>query len=141
MNFFIAITVITLLVKFYGEPLSREFRELRSQIRGGRHICVPPRWRALGEQWRCPKCEQVWERDSGFWFYNPSNKEEKMVRFSWNALLCEDCWYKREPRRDPVRVVGDTWGQCSMCGNGTPSGIYVRMNPEDQNFPQEEAYA
>jgi hypothetical protein len=48
---------------------------------------------------------------------------------SWNHLLCEPCWKKREPERVPVRVRLAPENPCCECGKATASGTYVRQNP------------
>jgi hypothetical protein len=48
---------------------------------------------------------------------------------NWTHLICENCWRKREPKREPVRLINAEEEKCCFCGSLTKSGIYVRENP------------
>ena len=79
MSLIVAVSVITIMWRVFGASVTQEYRELRASRRGRRHVCCPPRWRALGEEWKCLKCEQVWERDRGFWIYHPPKGDQKVL--------------------------------------------------------------
>ena len=44
----------------------------------------------------------------------------------WNHSVCDQCFEKRQPGREPVRVVSI----CCDCGVQHRSGIYVRGDPK-----------
>jgi hypothetical protein len=54
----------------------------------------------------------------------------------WNHSICEDCWDKRNPGREPVRVRLEKLEDmnainevCCFCGDKHSSDIYVREDP------------
>lgn len=47
----------------------------------------------------------------------------------WNHSICDRCWEKKEPNREPVRVVDAERELCCYCGFSHKSGIYVRADP------------
>jgi hypothetical protein len=49
----------------------------------------------------------------------------------WNHLICDDCWEKRDPGREPHRIIGAKTDSCCFCGNPTLSSIWVRHDPKD----------
>jgi len=53
---------------------------------------------------------------------------------SFNHAICDDCWGKREPKRDPVRIKDFKCMSCCFCGDPTVSGIYVRNDPKDEKL-------
>jgi hypothetical protein len=48
---------------------------------------------------------------------------------SWMHRICEACWRKREPEREPIRVREHPPEPCCFCGANTTAGIYVREAP------------
>lgn len=62
------------------------------------------------------------------------------ARVRWTQAICERCWLRRHPRRQPVRLADreEVLEQCSFCGEPTFAGIYVRDDPETVPFPQFE---
>ena len=45
----------------------------------------------------------------------------------WRTVpICEHCWRKQEPMREPVRFLQPDNERCYSCGSETLSGIYVR---------------
>jgi len=58
-------------------------------------------------------------------------------RLSWTQPSCDDCWYLRNPGRDPQRINEPyrALDVCCYCGNHTESGIYVRTDPSAVPFP------
>lgn len=63
---------------------------------------------------------------------NPENWSGYKV--SWNAPICEHCWWKRNGERRPVRVKKAPAEVCTDCGEATRSGIYHRLNPDKQTY-------
>jgi len=61
------------------------------------------------------------------------------MSLSWRAALCERCWEREYPGVSPVRLKQPDWEQCALCGEGTMSGIYVRLDPAEQSYPKEKA--
>jgi len=56
---------------------------------------------------------------------------------NWTQPVCDECWWKANPQRVPVRVIiGDT-ERCCRCGVETNGGIYIRVDPATVAFPQE----
>jgi hypothetical protein len=47
---------------------------------------------------------------------------------SWTHNICRACWEKRNPGREPVRVLEPPTIEvaCCFCGEPTPASIYVR---------------
>ena len=41
-------------------------------------------------------------------------------------VICDACWSRREPDREPVRFRDPAEATCCFCGTATESGIYVR---------------
>lgn len=52
----------------------------------------------------------------------------------WNHLICDDCWEKQNPNREPRRIKDLNSQHCCFCGNPTLSGIWVRNNPKDEKL-------
>ncbi len=52
---------------------------------------------------------------------------------NWNHAVCDACWEKKVPGRDPVRIVEATKEVCCLCGADTQSGIWVRANPANMS--------
>lgn len=57
---------------------------------------------------------------------------------AWTHLLCDVCWKRDNPDREPIRVKAEPgtadeytfWvGPCCQCGGFTGSGIFVRKDP------------
>lgn len=48
---------------------------------------------------------------------------------NWTHAICDDCYAKREPGREPVRLVNRELEHCCFCGDQTLSGIYYRHAP------------
>lgn len=62
---------------------------------------------------------------------------------NWNQPCCDACWIAytlqhEMPGREPVRLRQPMHEQCCFCGEGTLSGIYVRVDPRTVAYPQEE---
>lgn len=59
---------------------------------------------------------------------------------SWTQAICDGCWQKRYPAREPSRIVEPFREAevCSYCGHDTTSGIYVREDPATVPYPQEK---
>lgn len=49
--------------------------------------------------------------------------------------ICSSCYSRREPERDPVRVLADELEICCDCGSQTTDGIYARLNPNEVKTP------
>lgn len=49
----------------------------------------------------------------------------------WNHSICEDCWKKKNPDREPSRLVDAVTEVCCYCMNFHKSGILVRDNPDN----------
>lgn len=49
----------------------------------------------------------------------------------WTHAICDECWKKREPDREPHRFVPEArvLEGCCFCLEPTRSGIYVREDP------------
>lgn len=45
-------------------------------------------------------------------------------------LVCEGCWFERNPGREPVWVVDGASLDCIACETPTYRGAYVRMRLE-----------
>lgn len=68
---------------------------------------------------------------------------------NWNQPVCESCWIERNSEweetksgdqmlvaiRQPVMVTDRRLEQCCHCGGPTIVGIYVRIDPDDVNYP------
>lgn len=48
----------------------------------------------------------------------------------WDHAICDGCWKKREPGRDPVRLKLMQCETCCFCGSPTVDGIFVREDPQ-----------
>ena len=61
-------------------------------------------------------------------------------RLSWTHGICDFCWEKRFPDKEPHRMSPELREveRCCDCGNSTVSGVYVRLNPITVRFPREE---
>lgn len=44
-----------------------------------------------------------------------------------NVTVCDECWERRNPGREPVRLVDPKRDVCAFCEKWTESGIRVRM--------------
>lgn len=53
----------------------------------------------------------------------------------WTAAICTDCWVRANPDRQPTRLKEPYVERCHNCGRFTTSGIYIRLNPAEQNYP------
>ena len=53
------------------------------------------------------------------------------MKMTWTQPICDTCWVKREPDRNPVRVKEPEGPieMCAFCGMPTGTGIYVRHDP------------
>lgn len=56
---------------------------------------------------------------------------------SWTQPICDPCWAKMRPGEKPYRVLIPDQEQCALCGDGTPSGIYVRLDPATVPYPRD----
>lgn len=51
---------------------------------------------------------------------------------SWTHSVCDDCWNKKAPGREPVRITAEPLdNRCCLCGAEHRSGIFVRLNPSE----------
>ncbi len=50
---------------------------------------------------------------------------------NWTHIICDDCWIKKFPDREPVRLKTVEALICCFCGNPTISSIYVRHDPKE----------
>lgn len=70
--------------------------------------------------WTQPQCERCWIEENSIWESLPGGGEVlKSIRF-------------------PVRITEPEIKQCAVCGELTISGIFVRKDPKEVNYPQEE---
>jgi hypothetical protein len=49
---------------------------------------------------------------------------------AWTHALCDECWWRENQDRDPVRLQITEVDICCLCGMPTTSGIYIRMARE-----------
>lgn len=51
----------------------------------------------------------------------------------WRHSICTDCWEKKNPGREPVRLLNEDaeLDVCCFCSKPHSEGIYVRENPAD----------
>lgn len=47
----------------------------------------------------------------------------------WMHKICFDCWYKKNPEREPVRFIRYKPEKCCFCGRMTLERIFVRQDP------------
>lgn len=49
----------------------------------------------------------------------------------WTHAICDECWEKKEPDREPTRLVEEFRHKepCCYCGKSQKSGIFVRGDP------------
>ena len=57
------------------------------------------------------------------------------MNFSWTQPCCFDCYAKRYPGRQPVRLKVAEKETCVDCGEETEDGIYIRVDPEHAAHP------
>jgi hypothetical protein len=57
------------------------------------------------------------------------------ARYGWTQPICEDCWFRLNPGRKPVRLKEPGAEKCVECGSDTTSGIYVRIDPAQAKHP------
>lgn len=57
---------------------------------------------------------------------------------SWTQPICERCYRRLHPHREPVRLTVPDREQCCMCGEGTADGIYDRLDPKLVPYPAHE---
>ncbi len=55
----------------------------------------------------------------------------------WTQPLCDSCWKKRNPDREPFKMMPGDSEQCCLCGQSTDSGIYDRIDPSTVRFPSD----
>ena len=53
---------------------------------------------------------------------------------TWDHAICDGCWIRREPSKEPVRLLEPESEQCCFCGSLTHSGIYVREHPTSERL-------
>lgn len=70
---------------------------------------------------------------------SPGMRKETMGK-NWNQPICDDCWDAENPGRKPFRLVEKyrIAENCAWCNVTTTSGIYVRVDPDEVPFPQED---
>lgn len=49
---------------------------------------------------------------------------------NWNHSICDDCWYAKNPDRDPVAIIDAEVETCCFCGEEHVSGINIRQDPK-----------
>lgn len=49
----------------------------------------------------------------------------------WSHNICERCWRRQKPDREPVKINYAPVENCCFCGNSTQAGIYTRHDPKD----------
>lgn len=49
----------------------------------------------------------------------------------WSHNICERCWRRQKPDREPVKIKYAPVENCCFCGNSTQAGIYTRHDPKD----------
>jgi len=59
------------------------------------------------------------------------------VRYSWTQPCCTACWNERNPDRQAVALIEGVREAevCVHCGGPTRSGIYVRIDPNEADYP------
>lgn len=62
--------------------------------------------------------------------------------YSWTQPVCDECWWSMRSHR-PYRFKPDGSDEgplevCCFCGNGTTSGIYMRVDPRHVDYPSFE---
>lgn len=58
---------------------------------------------------------------------------------NWTQPICDECWEKESPDREPARFRDAKREICCLCGEEHESGIYVRKDPKTVPFPREDA--
>lgn len=53
--------------------------------------------------------------------------------------MCDPCWAREGPDREPVRRIDPDLERCAWCGQSTRSGIYVRVDPDTVPYPRDAA--
>lgn len=53
------------------------------------------------------------------------------MRSKWTHSICDKCWIKKNPDREPARLRYPLMEKCCYCGEMDISGIFVRENPAD----------
>ena len=56
---------------------------------------------------------------------------------SWTQPICDLCWAREEPGREPTRLLPHAREieKCCICGRDTLSGIYFRRDPATVPYP------
>jgi len=49
----------------------------------------------------------------------------------WTHSICDNCWKKRDPDREPVRFLLPPEERCCFCGRLHKSGVYIRHDPKE----------
>lgn len=49
---------------------------------------------------------------------------------SWQHSICDLCYSKEQPGRDPIRLKEAELSTCCFCGELHDSGIYYRKDPQ-----------
>jgi hypothetical protein len=59
---------------------------------------------------------------------------------TWTQALCENCWLRDNPGREPVAIKPEfaELERCCKCGADTFSGIYVRVDPATVPYPRKD---
>ena len=54
-----------------------------------------------------------------------------MARSKWVHVICDNCWYRQHPGKQPVRRAVEEAVRCCFCAGQhlTSSGIFVRWDP------------
>lgn len=52
----------------------------------------------------------------------------------WTHAICNECWSRVEPGREPVRLKVPMGEDCCFCGTHMTSGIYIRKDPTDPDL-------
>lgn len=54
---------------------------------------------------------------------------------NWTQPICGECYTKRYPSREPLKVKDADPETCCDCGEMTQEGIYFRVDPRTVKFP------
>lgn len=57
---------------------------------------------------------------------------------TWTHNICEDCWNKRNPDRQAVKLIERGHMVCCFCGAHHASGIYVRHDPNSLEYTHDD---
>ena len=49
----------------------------------------------------------------------------------WTHNICEECYRKKFPGREPMLLVNFEWDECCFCNEKNIDGIYIRCDPKE----------